>query len=200
MAPMMLAFLLIAAVSAADLEKSCNAGKAAACDELGTRFRDGFGVRRNEVRAAQLFRKACQGKDNDGCADEARAMALAEGQNGDPRKALPRLEQLCKAGRARACGHLGEIYLRGLGSPQDAGRAEDLLLKGCDKGWGRACTNLSYLSLKANQRERAEELALRACELEDPSGCAYAACSGNLAPVVTFRSLQDRHSQTAPEG
>ena len=106
MAGMTFALLIVAAISAADLEKSCNAGKAAACDELGGRLRDGFGVRRDQVRAAQLFRKACQGKDKDGCADDARALALGDGQDSDPRKALPRLEQLCKSGRARACGHL----------------------------------------------------------------------------------------------
>src|SRR6266850_3294051 len=109
MASMILAVLLLAAVSPAALEKSCDAGDAAACDELGIRLRDGIGIRRDEARAADLFRKSCKGKDKGGCADDARALAMGEGQDADAHAALPRLEHLCKAGSGRACGHLGDL-------------------------------------------------------------------------------------------
>jgi len=102
-----LALVLLAAATPQTLEQDCAKGNAAACDELGSRLRDGLGVRRDEGRAAALFRKSCEGKNASGCADDARALALGEGQDADPRAALPRLEQLCKADSARACGYLG---------------------------------------------------------------------------------------------
>src|ERR1700737_5415446 len=102
MAPMIFAILLVAAATPADLEKSCNAGKAKACDQLGNLFHDGFGVHRDDVRASQLFRKACKGKNSDGCADDARASALGEGQAANAKTALPPLEQMCKAASAGA--------------------------------------------------------------------------------------------------
>ncbi len=109
---MIFAILLLAAATPADLEKSCQAGKARACDELGNLFHDGFGVHRDDARAAELFRKACKGKSRDGCADDARASALGEGQTANAKAALPRLEQMCKAGNARACGNLGDLFVR----------------------------------------------------------------------------------------
>jgi len=173
MAPMILAILLLAAATPADLEKSCNAGKAKACDELGNLFHDGFGVHRDDTRAAQLFRKACKGKNSDGCADDARATALGEGQTANAKTALPRLEQMCTAGSARACGNLGDLFVRHLGSPQDATRVEALLSQACDKGFARACSNLASIAFHTGAKEHAEDLAQRACELGDPSGCAH---------------------------
>ncbi len=173
MAPMIFAILLLAAATPADLEKSCDAGKAKACDELGNLFHDGFGVHRDDVRAAQLFRKACKGKNPDGCADDARASALGEGQTANEKAALPRLEQMCKAGSARACGNLGDLFGRHLGAPQDASRVEDLLSHACGKGVARACSNLASIAFHTGAKKRAEDLAQRACELGDPSGCAH---------------------------
>jgi len=173
MASMILAILLLAAAAPAVLEKSCDAGKARACGELGNRFHDGFGVHRDDARAAQLFRKACKGKDPDGCADDARATALGEGQTANAKTALPRLEQMCTAGSARACGNLGDLFVRHLGSPQDATRVEALLSQACDKGFARACSNLASIAFHTGAKEHAEDLAQRACELGDPSGCAH---------------------------
>jgi uncharacterized protein len=171
---MILLIALLAASTPAALEKSCKAGKIAACDELGGRYVDGLGVRRDETRAADLFRKACKAGNQDGCADDARALALGEGQPADANAAVKRLDKLCKDGRDRACGHLGEVLLRGLGKPQDAPLAEDLLAKACDKGFGRACSNLASAVYKAAaQRDQAEALSLRGCKLGDPAGCAY---------------------------
>src|SRR3989442_9442583 len=104
MATMIVAVMMLAAVSAVELERSCGAGKAAACEELGNRLQEGLGVRRDEARAAQLFPKACRAQNADGCADDPRALALGGGQPADPPLAPPRLAKLCKQGRAPARG------------------------------------------------------------------------------------------------
>ncbi|HET9754203.1 MAG TPA: tetratricopeptide repeat protein [Myxococcales bacterium] len=172
---MILLIALLAATSTpASLEKSCKAGKAAACDELGGRYSEGLGVRRDETRAAELFRRSCKAGNQDGCADDARALALGAGQTADAKAALVRLDKLCKEGKPRACGHLGEVLLRGLGGPQSGPIADDLLAKACDEGFGRACSNLASAVYKAApQREQAEALSLRGCNLGDPAGCVF---------------------------
>jgi TPR repeat protein len=164
---------LAVAAAPADLEKSCNAGNAADCFALGTRVHDGIGARRDPARAADLFRKACKGKHQDGCADEARALALGEGQPPNPRAGVPRLEKMCKQGQPRACGNLGDLFMRGLGGPQDSLRGEKLLEEACAKKVARACANLAAVAWRAGDAERAEQLAEEADDLGDPIGYGY---------------------------
>ena len=170
---MILALLLAASASPVDLEKSCNAGNAADCLELGTRIHDGIGVRRDPARAADLFRKACKAKNQDACADDAWALALGEGQAPKVRTAIPRLERMCKKGQARACGALGDLFMRGMGGPQDALRGEKLLEDACNKRDARACSNLAAVAYRAGDAERAEQLAEEADDLGNPLGYAY---------------------------
>ncbi|HEY6911040.1 MAG TPA: tetratricopeptide repeat protein [Myxococcales bacterium] len=188
---MILLIALLAATSPASLDKSCKAGRIAACDELGGRYADGIGVRADVTRAAELFRRACKGGNKDGCADDARMLALGQGQKADPKAALLQLDKMCKDGLDRACGHLGEMLLRGLAGPADAPLGEDLLAKACDKGFGRACSNLASAVYKAvAQREQAETFSLRGCQLGDPAGCAYAgdlyALSGDTVRAAVY--------------
>ena len=184
--------MLLAAVSPVDLERSCNAGNPADCLQLGTRVHDGIGVRRDPARAADLFRKACKGKSQDGCADDAYVLALGEGQSPNPRTAIPRLEKMCKQGQARACGNLGDLFMRGVGGPQDALRGEKLLEDACNKRDARACSNLTMLAYRAGDAERAEQLAEEADELGNPVGYAhlgdlYARTNDTVRAIVYFK-------------
>jgi TPR repeat protein len=190
--PTIMFAVLLAAVSPVDLENSCNAGNAADCLQLGVRIHDGIGVRRDPTRAADLFRKACKGKNQDGCADDAHALALGEGQSPNPRTAIPRLEKMCKQGHPRACGDLGDLFMRGMGGPQDTLRGEKLLEDACNKRDARACSNLATLAYRAGDAERAEQLAEEADELGNPVGYAhlgdlYAQTNDTVRAIVYFK-------------
>jgi uncharacterized protein len=50
------------------LERACDEGKAGACRELGTIYDEGVGVAPDRVRARALFRRACEGGDDESCA------------------------------------------------------------------------------------------------------------------------------------
>jgi TPR repeat protein len=192
MPPTILAVLILAAATPADLEKSCNAGNAADCFELAIRVHDGIGARRDPARAGDLFRKACKGKNQDACADDARALALGEGRSPNPRAAIPALEKMCRHGQARACGNLGDLFMRGLGGPQDAVRGDKLLEDACGKKVARACANLAIVAYRAGDAERAERLAEEADDLGDPLGYAhlgdlYATSNDTLRAMIYFR-------------
>src|SRR2546426_7823724 len=90
MATMIVAVVMLAAVSAVELERSCGAGKAAACEELGNRLQAGLGVRRDEGPAPPLFPQAWRAKKAGGCADGARAPALGGGEPAGARPEPPR--------------------------------------------------------------------------------------------------------------
>ena len=70
--------------SAADLlGAACEAGKAAACGDLGKLYALGVGVPRDLGRAADLFDKACSGGDTAGCASLGEALDVGQGRARD---------------------------------------------------------------------------------------------------------------------
>src|SRR2546421_626362 len=144
---MIVEFVILAAAGALDLERACGAGKAAACDELGSRLEEGLGVRRDETRAAQLFRKACKEKNPDGCADDARARDL-----GDP----------------SACSFLGDTYARS----NDMVRAILFFKRACDAGFAHGCAGQGYLLLESGaDPEKARRLLRTGCAGGDEKAC-----------------------------
>src|SRR5260370_17836918 len=84
---------LIAAAAPSALDKSCKAGKAAACRELADLSRLGRAVPQDDQRAAQLWKRACKLGDADGCADDALAAVLGTGQYAEPIPPLARLDK-----------------------------------------------------------------------------------------------------------
>jgi len=88
------------------------------------------------------------------------------------------------------------LFLRGLGAPQDATRAEGLLAKACDKGSARACSKLAPLAFQNGELDRADRLASRACDLGDPSACSflgdtYARSNDMVRAILFFKRACD---------
>src|SRR5256885_1875910 len=98
MATMIVAVVMLAAVSAVELERSCGAAKAAACEELGNRLQAGLGVRRGRGPPPPPVPQGGRGEEAGRCADDARALALGGGAPGGPPPARP---GLLEAGAAR---------------------------------------------------------------------------------------------------
>lgn len=171
---MIVLIALLAAATPSALDKSCQAGKAAACRELADRSRSGRGVPQDDKRAAQLWKRACKLGDADGCADDALAQVLGTGQYAEPVPALAKLEKLCKAGRQLACANLGSLFAQGFGKPTDAARAPKLLSDACDKSVPAACRTLAIETAKKNDFDGATRLADRACLGGDADGCVVA--------------------------
>src|SRR5207302_11103 len=152
MATMIVAVVMLAAFSAVELERSCGAGKAAACEELGNRLQEGLGVRRDEARAAQLFRKACRAKSADGCADDARSLALHACDLGDP----------------SGCSYLGDTYARS----NDTVRAILFFRRACEGGFAHGCAGQGYLLLNSGaDPKKARELLQAGCAGGDENAC-----------------------------
>src|SRR2546428_9379170 len=89
MATMIVAVVMLAAVSAVELERSCGAGKAAACEELGNRLQAGLGVRGDQGRAPQLVPQAGRAENADGCANDTPRLRLGGGEPAESRAGPP---------------------------------------------------------------------------------------------------------------
>src|SRR2546425_914478 len=72
--------------------------RAKACTLLGGRYRDGFTVERDEGRAAELFREACEKKDAEGCGSLGLMEHRGEGVAQDLGGAALLFERACDSG------------------------------------------------------------------------------------------------------
>ncbi|WOR15472.1 tetratricopeptide repeat protein [Hyphomonas sp. FCG-A18] len=78
---------------------------------------------------------------------------------------------------ARNCYKLGDMYRRGLGTPQDYASAEMHFLAACEQGKHiEACLQQAHIDHTGNAGEtdwpRARKLYSQACSAKEPSGCA----------------------------
>src|SRR5262249_37046388 len=132
------------------------AGDAAGCASLGAVYmQGGNGVARNDRRAVQLLRKACDGGSAKGCSD-LRAMyssGRGVGRNYD-KDDVERYQRACGTGTFAACADLGRMYQYGRGVPTDRTRAIALYRQACGAGPLGGCRS--------------------ACKLGDASSCGGA--------------------------
>lgn len=190
--------LLVAAPSPAELDKACASGKAAACFAQAENYKFGRNVRRDLKRAAELYRRSCQLKDADGCAEDALGLVLGRGQYADPVPALARLDQLCKQDHQLACANLAGVSMAGFGSDQARARAPAMLSTACDRGVLSACRTLAADLADKKDFDGASKLADRACSSGDPEGCVLLGDLFNTSDDVLRAGLA--YSKACSEG
>jgi len=122
------------------------------------------------------FRKACKGKNPDGCARRC-TRSFALGRAGGPTRRLRcRARSRCARtpGSRRRLRQLGGTVRPQARSPQHLSRSESLLSRACDKGSARALPRTWPRSRShSGDKQRAEQLGQRAWQLGDPAGCAH---------------------------
>ena len=147
---------------------SCLASNLGGCVNVGRAYRDGIGVAVNEEKAAQIFREACDRKENQ---DDIHAA-----ENG-----------------ARACSLLGGLYIAGDGIPKDLEQGRELSVLGCERGDSFGCFNAAVCFSSGVEADPAQAAAYfdRACKLGDGESChalAAAYRKGNGVPRDAARA------------
>jgi uncharacterized protein len=96
-------------------ENDCEAGKSLGCYNLGVRFRDGKGVKKDKVLSTRLFDRACDLDDAYAC--NALGVYYYNGDDTlqDYAKAAAYFEKACDGGHAGGCFNLGDSYGKGQG-------------------------------------------------------------------------------------
>lgn len=186
------------AAEARDLDAACAGGDATACDELGVRFREGRFVLADWRRASDLFQRACEGGEGQGCVRLARLhvhrAAERRGVSLDSAAAATLLEQGCDAGAMIGCTDLADLVLatdsmavadstaagnevEGVLDSPAARRAAALYRRACQGGEMTGCTRLGVLYEEGRGVEgdpvRAAELHRRSCDGGSSLGCTH---------------------------
>jgi TPR repeat protein len=132
-------------------------------------------VDRDQARAAELFKKGCDGGEAKSCVNLGVMRADGLGVGKDPAAAAKLFEKGCNDGEAAGCGLLGKAYLAGAGVSSDPARAASLLEQACDGADARSCGAAGVLYAEGNgvQRDvaRAAKLYQRACNGGDAASC-----------------------------
>jgi TPR repeat protein len=103
-------------------------------------MKGGQGVARNDRRAVELLRKACDGGSAQGCANLQAMYGQGRGvgrqyDSDDAEHA----QRDCLAGRPSACDDLGRMAEAGRGVARDPKHALELYRKACDGGNASGC-------------------------------------------------------------
>jgi TPR repeat protein len=127
----------------------CQAGDAAACNNLGVSYERGYGTERDGSRALALFERACRSGSAEACNNQA---ALLE-RVSDVGSAIEPIRELyrraCTQGSGLGCSNLGALYAKGKGVARDRAQAHWLFERACQSGVSIGCDNLVELETRA---------------------------------------------------
>ncbi|MBX3185805.1 MAG: sel1 repeat family protein [Labilithrix sp.] len=144
------------------LDKSCAAGNAAGCGDLGVMLETGRGVQRNQERAEHFLVKACTMGDAASCNHRARALSYGDrGFRADPRAARQLFDRGCALGSHEACREAARMSVEGIGGPRDIAAATRLLERSCAGGNDDNCRLGRYIAnTEASLADEGESVTL----------------------------------------
>ena len=129
----------------AKLVADAEAGKPDAQANFGRLLHEGIGIPRDEVKAAEWFRKAADQGSADGMADLGYLYLTGSGVAVDMAKAMELTNAAANLGSVVACHNLGMMYFQGQGVASDPAEAARWLGKAAELGYPPAMFNLGLL-------------------------------------------------------
>jgi TPR repeat protein len=159
-------------------EEACAAGHGPSCTRLGMTLEQVKGGPSDEVKAAALFKKACDGGDMRGCVQLG--VFHDRGMGGIPRDAghaVRLFKQACDGRALVGCAHLGRMHEKGEGGlSRDEARAVELYQQACTGGELRGCRGLGTMFAAgqgglAKDDTKAAALFKQACDGGESIGC-----------------------------
>ncbi|MGO9096126.1 MAG: tetratricopeptide repeat protein [Bryobacteraceae bacterium] len=171
-------------------------GWAEECDYLGQWFAKGEGAE-NQAKAAQFYRKACDGGSASGCAHLGVPAGKGEGAPPTSRHVGPTYPKACDEGDIEACPGDGERYYYGDGVAKDLAKAAQLYNNACDGGHAAGCYWLGLMHHfgKGLPKDDAKAAPLyqKACEGGHIIGCTalgYLYLGGDGVPLDEVKAAQ----------
>uniref|UniRef100_K3X1Y0 Beta-lactamase n=1 Tax=Globisporangium ultimum (strain ATCC 200006 / CBS 805.95 / DAOM BR144) TaxID=431595 RepID=K3X1Y0_GLOUD len=121
---------------------------AASCFNLGRLKLAGKGVEMNDVEAANLFEKSCDGGHAQGCHHLGIMFMNGAGRDKDVTKGLEAFKRACDHDEANSCNRVASMYLSATAKgpiKRDVPLAKQYLEKACDMNFAPACHNLAVM-------------------------------------------------------
>jgi TPR repeat protein len=184
-------------------------GWAEECDYLGQSFAQSQNPE-YQAKAAQFYRKACDGGSANGCAHLG--VPAGKGETAPPgaRPPAPTYPKACDEGDIETCPGDGEMYYYGNGVTKDLAKAAQLYNNACDGGHAIGCYELGLMHHFGNgvpkDDAKAAPLYQKACDGGLVIGCTalgYLYFQGSGVPLDKPKSAQlfeDACTQNEPWG
>lgn len=151
------------------------------CFLLGEMYEKGNGVQQDDVKAAELYKKACNNKNMKGCGSLGYMYKAGRGVKKDYPKAAELYERACNGGNGGACWRLSRMYGKPLGSwdkeelKQDCNKAVELLEKAWELGEAEAYNDLGLIYRSGcgigKDYIKAADILLQACNAGRETSC-----------------------------
>jgi TPR repeat protein len=153
------------ATSPQDCERECRRLDVGSCVRLGNFLYEGRLVRKDPVRAGQLFTFACNKGLVIACSNLGILYEKGEGMEMDIGRAVELYRRACDGGDAKyGCSLLAHMFEQGKGVTADVSRAKVLRERACDAGHAPDCFALGLRQEKAKNLPKAASLFQRACD------------------------------------
>jgi len=156
------------------LDVSCKAGFDEACFAQADALQ-GSSSESNKRQAYEIFKSACERKNDVGCIRQADLLANGTGITKDIAKAEELYKTTCESGYNYACSGLGNLLLLNKKGEQ----AYPFYKRACEAGLADGCNGIGYMSYTATgvawNITDAVTYFSKACELGSLSGCANTA-------------------------
>lgn len=149
--------------------RACEAGVEAGCVQA-TLDRGTLGMATDAEVLAELERRCAA--DGGACTIAAARLFTGRHAPQDPKRAVALAHRGCnERGDAEACESLGTESFLGEHLPRDRAAAVRYFGMACDRGLARACSKLGSMHREDKRPAMELELARRACEMNEASGC-----------------------------
>jgi len=144
MKKLLLIVSLVTGLYAAQYEENkrlCDEGNTVGCFNMGFMYMKGIrGAAKDESKALEYFRKACNGGDIDGCLNAGKYFEDGIDVKQDYFTAIEFYTKSCDGGEAYACMILGNFYRDGNGPiERDNTKASAYFKKVCEDGYTEGC-------------------------------------------------------------
>lgn len=163
-------------------EIECSKNDYTACHGLARLYSKGLGVKRDESKALELYKKSC---------DSGFHVACKEGHisydASVPSIDIIQYTQSCDKKEAEGCYRLAMAHYKG-SLPQNRVKGRELLYEACDLGSSPACGALADLYMDARNPEAMNEI----CQKANPKDCADAYGKMGYAYYMGFNAQKDK--------
>jgi serine/threonine-protein kinase len=128
-------------------EAACERGDGAACNSAGQRYALGEGVTKDERRAFERYKRACDLKLAVGCVNLGSLLFDGDGVLKDETLGAHLFSQGCEAGVPKGCWNLSVAYARGRGVPKDPTESFAYAERACTGGARVGCVGMAVARL-----------------------------------------------------
>ncbi len=180
--------------------KAADAGHVLAMNNLGSIYRDGLGVAKDNSEAVRWYRKGADAGSTDAMGNLGVMYRDGLGVAKDDAEAVRWFLKGADAGSADAMGNLGVMYRDGLGAAKDDAEAVRWFLKGADAGNEYAKDALKRLQqrdpkeLTKSLQQALQKVGCDPGEIDGIWGPAAKSALSNFAKHAKTRTLSDEPS------